>query len=338
MSDVGKDLTIRSYQPGDEEAILTSFNRVFGEVCGEGYVDRDMATWRWQFAQNPMGHRISVAVTPEGQVAAHYAALPVAVASSYGDAVFVQGVDSFTHPDFRRGLKRPGLFVHVAKHCLDGCRERHESWYGYPVIAAERIGRRFLSYHRVCVVDYLCRDASAPSIAVPEGWSTRHVTELDPAVDALEQSLATTKGCALRRSREYLDWRYLRAPDSPYQVHEVRREGELRGLMVLRVQHEVVPGACTIADWVVPEADEDAAAALVAAAHDAARTARRERLMVIFPANSPEHAAMRKLGFEVVPSATYMERPLIIGLTHPQMTVEWLADHWWYTLGDTDLV
>ena len=110
------DLTIRSYQPGDEDAILESFNRVFGEICGEGYVDRDLAFWRWEFLDNPMGHRISVAVTGDGVVAAHYAAVPVAMATSFGDAIFVQGVDSFTHPDYRRGLKRPGLNFYGLRH------------------------------------------------------------------------------------------------------------------------------------------------------------------------------------------------------------------------------
>ena len=70
-SEIG-DFTIRPYQAGDEGAIVESFNLVFREVCGDGYVDRDLDFWRWEFLANPLGHRIWVAMADDGVVAAHY--------------------------------------------------------------------------------------------------------------------------------------------------------------------------------------------------------------------------------------------------------------------------
>jgi hypothetical protein len=59
-------LVIRPYRPGDEHAILRTFNLVFREVCGPGYVDRTLAQWRWAWLDNPIGHRISLAVADDG--------------------------------------------------------------------------------------------------------------------------------------------------------------------------------------------------------------------------------------------------------------------------------
>jgi hypothetical protein len=253
--------------------------------------------------------------------------------------VFVQGVDSFSLPAYRRGLERPGLFVQTALHCLEACRARHESWYGYPVAAAERIGARFLHYQRVCVVDYLCRDLSLPAPASERSVAIERVAAVpEREVDELFAAMSAAKGCLIQRCAAYLDWRYLRCPGDPYEVWTARRDGTLCGVVVLRPVHELVPGACTIAEWLAAPGDRGAAEALVAAAHRVGRARGRRALLAVFPARSGEHAVLRELGFEVVPSARYMERPLIIGLSHPDMTVPWLAANWWYTLGDSDLV
>lgn len=332
-----REIDIRPYQPGDEAGILRSFNLVFREVCGPGYVDRDLAVWRWQFQANPWGHRISVAVAENGDIAAHYAAIPVPMATAFGDCLFVQGVDSFTHPAYRQGLKRPGLFVQTALHCLEACRARHESWYGFPVAAAERIGKRFLSYERVAVVDYLCRATTAPTPAATEvSVETTDSVPLD--AERLCELVAPTRRCWIRRTVQYFDWRYATAPGAPYRFHAARRNGELCGLMVVRLVHELVPLACTIADWLAPPGDEETVTALVRAAHATANAHGRSLVLAVFPEWSEEHAALRRLGFQVTPSAQSMERPLTIGLNHPQMSIPWLAQHWWYTLGDTDLV
>ena len=45
--------TIRPYRPGDESAILSTFNLVFREVNGPGFVDRGLDVWRWIYSRNP---------------------------------------------------------------------------------------------------------------------------------------------------------------------------------------------------------------------------------------------------------------------------------------------
>ena len=60
-------LTIREYRPGDEHAILATFNRVFAQI-DPTFTPRTLASWRWQFEANPSGSRIFLALTEEGAV------------------------------------------------------------------------------------------------------------------------------------------------------------------------------------------------------------------------------------------------------------------------------
>ncbi len=337
MTETEVGLEFRPYRTGDESGILSTFNRVFREVCGDGFVDREMGFWRWSFAECPSGQRIWLALADDGTVAAQYACVPHEVDSPFGTRTFLHTVDSMVHPDFRAGLKRPGLFVRLTREFQGACRARGDSLtYGYPVRSAERIGQRYLDYENLGVVDYLVRELD--DVACPANVSVERVARFD-VPGALRQQIANEQTCATRRDDTFLDWRYVRAPGAPYVILEARRAGDVTGYAVVRPRHELIPGACTIADWIVPSADHATRDALIAAAVDLAKEHERRVLMTVFAAVSPEFTAFRNAcGFAVEPSKNTLERRMTIVHFGDEFTNEWLREHWWYTLGDSDLV
>jgi hypothetical protein len=334
------NLTIRAYQPGDEEKILETFNLVFREVCGESYVDRTMDFWRWEFLESPRGHRISLALAADGTVAAQYAGVAYPMSTAFGDCTFIHIVDSMAHPDYRKGLKRPGLFVTTALPWFEMCYDAGDAvMYGYPVPIAERIGQRYLEYHRLRVVDFLCRPVGEGRVDAPGSVAVERVAAFGSEADELFGQVANEKGCWTRRDQEFLTWRWVKIPTrDDYEIYLARRGGKVAGLMVLRPVHELVPGCCCIADWVVPEADTETMDALLAVATTRGRETGRESLMTVLANPSPEYRNLVTRGFSVVPSSKTLERRLTHRIYHPQMTTEWLQQHWWYTLGDSDLV
>ncbi len=330
--------TLRPYQPGDETQILQTFNRVFREVCGPGYVDRTPEYWRWEFLANPEGNRIALAVCPDGTVAAQYAGVPYRMHTAFGDRVFVHIVDSMVHPEFRKGLKKPGLFIECALPWFEDCHRRRDSvLYGYPVVTAERIGQRYLEYKRLRVVDYLVRDAAAGPIAAPAAIAVERVATFPAETDQLFARVAAEKHCLTRRDQRYLDWRYVQIPGGGYECYLARRAGVLCGAVVLRTQLELVPGGCGIVDWLALEADTETHTALLATAVARGAAAGRRNVLAVLADTAPEHAWLRGQGFAVVPSGEYLERRLTHRIYDPQLTTEWLLAHWWYTLGDSDL-
>jgi len=345
-SDRPPDVSIRPYQPGDEDRILETFNLVFREVCGDGFVDRTMEHWRWQYLDNPVGQRMSLAVAPDGTVASQYAGVPLRADTPWGRVTFVHCVDSLTHPAFRKGLKRPGLFVITGKPFSAHSRAIGDAvLYGYPVPMAERIGRRFLEYHFLRVVNYLVRPLAAGSppgegaeFDVAHDLTVGVVEDIPADIDALYEAVAVDKKCWLVRDRLYLDWRYRQIPGDDYRFVEVRREGRLAGFAVVRPVHELIPDVCSIADWLAPQGDDAVLDGLLEGARRLGDDANRRRLMAVFADPSWEYAALLARGFEIEPSGDTLERRLTYLITGTPITEEFLAEHWWYTLGDSDLV
>lgn len=339
--DAPPGITIRPYRDGDEHKILEAFNLVFREVCGEGFVDRTMEHWRWQYLDNPVGQRMSLAVAEDGTIASQYAGVPLRADTPWGRQTFVHCVDSLTHPDFRQGLKRPGLFVITGLPFSTHSREIGDAvLYGYPVRMAERIGRRFLEYHFLRVVNYLVRDIAAPFDPAPD-LEIATGTALPAGVDDLYEALRAERQCWLVRDHAYLNWRYVQIPgsgDGDYRFVEVRRGGRLAGLAVVRPEHELIPDVCTVADWLAPSGDEGVMDALLEGARRLGVERARKRLMAVFADPSVEYAALRARGFEVEPSSQTLERRLTFLITGSPITEEFLAEHWWYTLGDSDLI
>jgi hypothetical protein len=335
------EVTIRPYRPGDEHAILATFNLVFREVCGPEFVDRTLEHWRWAYLQNPMGHRISVAFADDGTVASQYAGMPMLVDTPYGPHRFVHCVDSMTHPRFRKGLQSKSLFVETCLPFWAHSRAIGDAlFYGFPVDAAFRIGQRYLEYVMMTTIDYLVRDRQKGALPPAPGFEVERVHEIPPDVGGLYAQVHVEKRCLLRRDYRYLHWRYVENPArQSYELWTARRNGRLSGLLVLKPDQGLAPESATIVDWLASERDRETADALVAAAVGRQHQEGRQRLVAVFPQWSPEWFALVDRGFEPVPSSTWMQRRLIHNICIPQVvTPEFLASSWWYTLGDSDLV
>jgi len=336
---VSGTLAIRPYQAGDEAAILATFNLVFREVCGPDYVDRTLEQWRWAYQDNPAGHRISLAIADDGTVASQYAGMPMRYDSPWGEQLLIHCVDSMTHPNWRQGLKAKSLFVETCMPFWAHSREIGDAlFYGFPVDAAYRIGKRYLKYEMMRVIDFLIRDRAAAPLAAPSEVVVEQVERAPADVDALFEEVRVDKSFLLRRDQRYLDWRYVQNPArGDYQLWTARRGGALRGVMVLKPGSGLAPDACTIADWSVPEADIDAADALLAKAVERQHHEGKQRLMTVFPPWSFEHRHLVARGFAEAPSSNWLQRRLIHNICKAEITADYLAEQWWYTLGDSDL-
>lgn len=332
-------LTIRPYQDGDEHQILQTFNHVFREVCGPDYVDRTLEQWQWAYPKNPAGHRISLAVADDGTVASQYAGMPMRYDTPWGEQLLIHCVDSMTHPDWRQGLKAKSLFVETCMPFWDHSKKIGDAlFYGFPVDAAYRIGKRYLKYEMMRVIDYLIRDAEAGPMAAPAGVEVTKVDSVPGDIGGLYERVRGDKQCLLRRDQAYLDWRYFQNPSrADYEVWVARRDGDPCGLMVLKPGSGLAPDSATIADWMVAEADPEAADALLARAVQRQTEEGKQRLMTVFPPWSKEHAHLVTRGFVETASSTWMQRRLIHNICKPEITAEFLAESWWYTLGDSDL-
>jgi hypothetical protein len=324
---------IRPFRPGDEEGILATFNLAFGEN-DPAFVPRTRAEWDWAFARNPAGQRIWVAEC-EGVIAAQCAALPYRVWIDGRESSFTQGVDSMVHPEHRKGLRRPGLYVETAYPFFRqfggfGADILH---YGWPVEPAWRIGRTFLGYEIVRTQIVHVRDVGPGAEAPP-----REVERLDRFGDdarALYLRCRDRWGASVIRDAAYLSWRFLERPGVRYHVFGVRgADGSLRGCAVYRRADRPFPASGLVMDWLVADDEPEAGALLCEALSAQARADGARALLAVFPEWTPWNARFQAWGFRL-----HTTQYLLIGIVQdPRYDTWWLRENWWYQLAELDVV
>ncbi len=320
------------YRDGDEASILQTFARVFGDA-------RSLDAWRWLHLRNPAGTQVWVARNPDGAVVSQFAGVPRRVKLGSEVITGSEIVDSFTHPDYRRGLQRTGLFVKTALPFVEhhGQPDRNVFMYGLPNPGAYRIGHRFIGYTpvdedfiKLLTVDVSSAGPADP--ACPEQVTIGPVDRFSPDCDALFEEVSRRHPITVVKDQPYLNWRYADHPDVRYELLEAREcNGALLAAAVLRHGwcDEPVTALCELVLRPHP-----AFPGVVRYLEGRAREEGSEQIRTLLRPWSPEFAAMADHGWEPEPS----HFRLVCGVYRDDVTPERLRDEWFLTLGDFDVV
>ena len=226
-----RELTVTPYRPGDETAINRGFARVFG-------VERPLDDWRWKFPDEDGGRRILTLRDPAGEVAAHFAALPVPLSIDGRLLRAGQVVDVYS--DRRAGLARRGPFVRLVHEFYRRHGGEHDLplIYGFPGERHFRLGVLALGYSPPRPVRFFSRDlATAPP---PSRLRPRHLREgLDgEAADTLWRRAARRYPVAVVRDGARLGRRFAGRPGIDYHHLWVTEGGEPAAWAVVRAMED----------------------------------------------------------------------------------------------------
>jgi hypothetical protein len=333
-----KKWIVRPYEPGDEEGIVKLFNEVFSEVNPK-FEPRTLEEWYWQFRDSPLGNQTAVAVEEDGTVIGQYTSIPFPTWLRGGIEVTSQIVDSCVAAEYRRSLKREGAFLSVATHYFDTFAYGHPTvlCYGYPVPNAQRIGVRFLGYIPVlCPVQQLAFEATAEKVevirAVGRNVEVEEVEKYDDRADALWERLKPEIGYTLVRDKKYLNWRFVNHPRVRYTCLQAVRGGEVTGVLVFRIGwigEKIAP----IVELFTAPGDVEVQAALTARAAGYALEQNHPRMEVWLPPNGKWFQAFHSWGFTQEDTRFNM----INRLFADWMNEEWLMEHYFFSMGDSDI-
>jgi GNAT superfamily N-acetyltransferase len=332
MSDA---ITIRPYRPGDEAGLLAGHNRTFTP-------HRSMAHWLWKFRDNPTGQvHVMLADHERDGIVGAYVTLPVRVLVAGQERLAGQCIDLYVLPEHRRHGPRPGLFVNLALAHYERWggtgADQNSFHYGWP-IATWRIGQKYLRYEMVRDWDFLFAQVPPGGFApraVPAGLEVRSVARFGPCVDALWDRMRGASQLAIVRDSRYLNWRFADAHDVRYELCECRERatGTLRGIAVLVQRDLLFPRTSFVADWLVPNDDYDATTSLVAHAEARAQALGSGALATLFQHLDPRFLHFQYLGFRVYGTSWFQ-----VVIPFDQQDTLFYKDHWYHTLGDSDLV
>ncbi len=281
-------VTLRPFRPGDEVAVNEGFNRVFGR-------NRTLDEWAWKFAAEPEGRWIMLAVAEDGEVLAHYAAIPVRMLVGGLGIRAGQPVDSFSLPEARRGLAAGRMFGRVVEAFFEwfGSPDRLALLFGFPGERHLRLGTARLGYDHMPPqpVAYWVRP-----VDVRRKLRTGHEVQQgfdSGAIDELWSRSATRYGLAAVRDGAWLRRRFTGRPGVAYVHLSSWRRGRAHAWAVVRVYEQ----AAAWAELVWDGEDPRALAALDRAAVSLARGSGVRTLEMWLDGDGSAAAAFTDLGW-----------------------------------------
>jgi len=235
------DISVRSYQNGDERRILEAFNQAFG-------VQRQVAHWYWKFRDNPVGNTCISTAWQGETLAAHYSGYPLYLSLNKQDTRLVQHIgDTFSMPAFRKvGHGTSNLLRRVFRHFERSHLERQVYFaYGFNTHKIRRLGQLFLGYVADTPVYNwqlnserldLYRRAKLRMVRL-RGYTVSRETQVGTWADTLWQRIRSDYPWLIQRDQQYLRWRYELNPDFEYEFYLVKRWGYIVGVWLVR-KHE----------------------------------------------------------------------------------------------------
>jgi hypothetical protein len=332
---------VRAYQEGDEYHINAMFNEVFSQ-------SRDMSHWYWKYRDNPYGSFcISVAVGPEGVFASHFAAYPLKLCF-LGEAerghcveqIIYHAGDKMTRRRFRRvGLGKSALLARTFMHFRETFAPAALFTYGFMTHHSLRFGLLLLGYtvieevpYRTLALDKFPRVNDGFLRKFVRGITAEAVSDIDETWTEFFLRAARHYKTLIRRDAAYLRWRYLKRPDKKYFIVATRRRSRLAGWSVFyREANKLIWG-----DALFEKGDVDSVRAALSFVCSHPFSAGTDVVEGWFP-QRPEwwNSTLNRLGFTTEKEPNCLR--FCIGNYVDDDTPGMIRDHFYYTMGDSDL-
>jgi hypothetical protein len=242
----------RAFRPGDEAGIVRLFEQVFGRPITVEY-------WRWKLRTRPSPvDNVGLAVGDDDRPIFHLGGMPCRFQIGSHEATVMVAVDGMTAPAYRRR----GVLTTVGQGLFQNWREAgiamalglpNEQWdrtgFGWQVLFPLRWRVRLLHPERI-----LARRLGLPWLRRWRLWDTlrgpgkpgthdvriREIDRAGPELDEVWERCRSKAGVSPVRDREWIEWRYLRAPHLRYRVLLAERAGQPVGFAAYGVR--VTPG------------------------------------------------------------------------------------------------
>jgi GNAT superfamily N-acetyltransferase len=263
------EVTIRVYQPGDEEQIVKLLELVFK---GWPHFDLDCSSldhWYWKFRDNPTGkNNIALGLVKDRLVACDHGFYTYMKIGERSRLVR-QGVDAAVHPDFRgqgiyskTGLLKDDLdlknkvemvysFTNV-KMFVENRKKKGLPIFPSPVSRLIRVKdinryidtRKDLNFYRKNYIRYGVRLMSwlntvqnvfRSKLDSSNIFQISDVDKFDDQIDAFYDKVKLEYKLITEKTHDYLNWRYRDIRGSKYIVKEAREKGEIIGYIVLSI-------------------------------------------------------------------------------------------------------
>lgn len=327
------DFLIRPYQKGDEFNINKSFNKVFG-------LNRTIEEWYWKFQPDIEGSRIMVAVDDQNEVLAHYAVTTVFIKIHDKVILGAQSLDSFAinRSDVLKGrLFIKSVFKFINNYCQSG---EIPYFYGCNSGKILELGKLLFKYTEGVPITYLYKESFLllrPLGRVLGGktwnWYLSRSKDIDKnAVDELWERSQNRYNVTVVRDGDYITKRYITHPAKKYMYLEVSAKEHLCGLAVIIYEERLLKWVDLIWDG----EDIETIRSLEAQIWKIAQRAGAIKVELWLNNDEEVKDVLIDCGMNAAPN------PYDLYITSrsfdEDLDAEYIANHLYYTMGDSDMV
>ena len=355
--------SVRAYKEGDEDEIFELTKAVWEEQVPEK--KQWMNGWHWMQIDNPAGISRIWLAEHDGKLVGQY---PLILEDmKVGDEIIkgAQIVDTMTHPYYRR----QGIAYTIGKKALSELeKEKIHLVYGFPNQSAYPLHMKS-GWLDVCAFQVMFKPLNLKNILqkyfvrnrllldifaaggnliikaffrskkVPEEdmLKVRKISHFDDSINEFWNTMSIDYNIIRMRDKEYLNWRYVDAPNADYTIYVAEEGGRICGYVILGCKD--VDGLIFghIYDIIAPTSREDIIQCLIAKVVEYFMDVKVDAIRSQMVPNKIYHKALLKNGF--IP--LFMSKGRFIAYNaSTKLSKAYLKNpkNWFIQLGDLPLV
>ena len=358
-----KSFEIRSYHPGDEDAICALFERVFGKPMG---ATESIRHWQWEFLENPLKETFIKLAWDNEMLVGQYAASPVQMYTDEGNITAALSHDTMTDPQYGGH----GIFRNTAEALYnDQKKAGHNFIYGFPnrnsihgfiknlnwrqimpapvhirpVRISKNISRRIFHSEQSSSPkdkeDVFCNPSAL--FADKSGRYKLHIEkEFGDWADELWLRCCDQHRLWVIRDKTYLNWRYVKKPENKYNILSVWQGFQPVGYVVIACMDMNFGNTVFIMDFIVDLNFQNAADLLIRYVVKTAKVNECAFASVLLTPGSKYRHIFRKKLFLPLPESLFPQ-PLYFGARCFEPSINKLVHDpkaWSLSWGDNDVL
>lgn len=319
-------MKIRSYQKGDEQAIMDLDARALPSIWNR----RTLQNWYWKFTEtNPAGASLIWVADHQEKMVAHFAAVPYRLKVFDEEVIASHSIGALVEGKYQNR----GLLKLVGDKLMEDLVAHNIPYtWGFPNQRAHKFETVALGYGDLYNFDQWELPKESLKRKEPP-LSFRKVTVFSGEFDRLWEDCAPGYDVAVKRDSTYLKWRFTDRPDWWYFSYGVYDGDRLKGYVVLKLYREEGTLNGHIVDIFARRDDEETLSQLI----DGSLNFFAEQvvdMVTVWILGSP---VIEKLFIEKGFSRREVDRPLILRVNFEHKYRERVADssYWYFTMGDS---
>jgi len=319
-------MIIRSYTQGDESAIMELDAR---ELPSQ-WNPRTLENWYWKFTDtNPNGHSLIWIAEHQGKMIGHFAAVPYLLKVLDEEVKASHTIGALVDKRY----KKRGLLKFVGDRLMEELIQKQIVYtWGFPNKLAYEFEKVALGYIDLLNFDQW-KALRQDMVHTPANPAIRPVRQFDTPFDQLWETCAPDYPVAIKRSSQYLEWRFLQRPDWDYFPFALYDNNQLKGYVVLKLYREEKILRGHIIDIFAQRKDKETFSQLIDHSLSFLIEKAVDEVTVWIWGNETVEELMADKGFQRIPANI----PLILRVNNELRYNKEVTDNrnWFFTMGDS---